>query len=349
MRVLGDEWTMMVTHVAFSGATRFDHFMAVLPISRPRLAERLKNLVAVGIFEKRPYQTRPLRHEYVYTEMGRAVHPAAIALIDWAMKWRPAPTDAALRKASKHLPCGGPISGVLKCSSCGEVITPGTIREASPAQCQWTANLETMVARWSKVKNSKLFEIPMDPSMRALKVVGDRWSPIILDRILSGFLRFDALQTELEVSRNILADRLAHLEAEGLLEKRPYQSAPPRYDYIPTEAARDTYPALVLLRVWAQKWRLQKSSDSSLIHLTCGQPTVPVYSCTTCDLPLQSEDTFDPVKDARIRAFQEGRISSIEDLWNVPNCSGSKKKAPIDIGGKAENAGIPGDAAIAKP
>ncbi|MPY30181.1 helix-turn-helix transcriptional regulator [Streptomyces adustus] len=79
----GEWWTLLILHDAFDGYTRFDQFQQSLNISTSMLTARLKTLVTDGLLERRPYQTNPLRHEYVLTERGRSLRPVIVALAAW--------------------------------------------------------------------------------------------------------------------------------------------------------------------------------------------------------------------------------------------------------------------------
>jgi DNA-binding HxlR family transcriptional regulator len=81
--VVGEWWTVLLLHDAFDGYTRFDQFQANLGISTSMLAARLKALVEDGLLERRPYQARPVRYEYVLTDLGRSLRPVLVALAAW--------------------------------------------------------------------------------------------------------------------------------------------------------------------------------------------------------------------------------------------------------------------------
>lgn len=81
--LVGDWWTLLLLHDAFDGYTRFDQFQTNLGISSSLLTGRLRTLVANGIFERRPYQTNPVRHEYVLTGLGRSLRPVVVVLAAW--------------------------------------------------------------------------------------------------------------------------------------------------------------------------------------------------------------------------------------------------------------------------
>jgi DNA-binding HxlR family transcriptional regulator len=80
---VGEWWTLLLLHDAFDGYTRFDQFQENLGISSSMLTARLKTLVGDGLLERRPYQTNPVRHEYVLTELGRSLRPVIVALAAW--------------------------------------------------------------------------------------------------------------------------------------------------------------------------------------------------------------------------------------------------------------------------
>jgi len=80
---VGEWWTLLLLHDCFDGYRRFDQFQENLKISTSILTSRLKTLVANGVLEKRPYQSNPVRHEYVLTDLGRSLRPVVVALAAW--------------------------------------------------------------------------------------------------------------------------------------------------------------------------------------------------------------------------------------------------------------------------
>ncbi|MGP4019294.1 winged helix-turn-helix transcriptional regulator [Saccharopolyspora sp. 5N708] len=80
---VGEWWTLLILHDVFDGYTRFDQFQQNIGISSSMLTARLKALVANGLLERKPYQTNPVRHEYVLTDLGRSLRPVLIALAAW--------------------------------------------------------------------------------------------------------------------------------------------------------------------------------------------------------------------------------------------------------------------------
>jgi DNA-binding HxlR family transcriptional regulator/peroxiredoxin len=91
---------------------------------------------------------------------------------------------------------------------------------------------------------------------QAAGVVGDWWTLLVLREVARGNVRFDRLAAELGLSRKVLTERLAALTEHEVLERRPYQERPPRYEYVLTGRGRDLLPVLVSLQDWADRWLL---------------------------------------------------------------------------------------------
>jgi DNA-binding HxlR family transcriptional regulator len=85
---------------------------------------------------------------------------------------------------------------------------------------------------------------------RALEVVGERWTLLILRDAFLGRRRFEEFQESLGIARNVLTDRLNRLVEEGILERVRYSERPERYEYRLTPQGRDLNVALAALRQW---------------------------------------------------------------------------------------------------
>jgi DNA-binding HxlR family transcriptional regulator len=85
---------------------------------------------------------------------------------------------------------------------------------------------------------------------RALEIVGERWTLLIIRDVFLGLRRFDQLQESLGVARNVLADRLNRLVEEGILERVQYSERPLRFEYRLTKKGRELNVALTALRQW---------------------------------------------------------------------------------------------------
>ena len=85
--LMGDWWTPIVMREAFLGRRRFDEFQKALSLSRGVLAQRLSRLVGEGLLERRLYQDRPPRHEYVLTAKGRDFYAVLAAMWRFGEDW----------------------------------------------------------------------------------------------------------------------------------------------------------------------------------------------------------------------------------------------------------------------
>ena len=93
---------------------------------------------------------------------------------------------------------------------------------------------------------------------RALEVVGERWTLLIIRDALLGLRRFDEFQRNLGIARKVLAERLRWLVDEGILERVRYQERPERYEYRLTRKGRELHVALVGLRQWGDHYCSEK-------------------------------------------------------------------------------------------
>lgn len=137
---------------------------------------------------------------------------------------------------------------------------------------------------------------------RALDVVGERWSLLILRDAFYGVRRFDDFQRDLGVARNILTDRLAKLVREEVLERIQYEQRPPRFEYKLTQKGRELLPVLLTMMHWGDRWSSDDSPPVTLTHTTCGHDTHGVLTCAHCGEELRrSELRVHPIRIAGIR------------------------------------------------
>jgi DNA-binding HxlR family transcriptional regulator len=80
---VGEWWSILILRDAFYGLTRFDEFQKSLNIAPNMLTRRLTTLVESGLMEKRLYNERPPRYEYILTERGRDFRQVMLALVNW--------------------------------------------------------------------------------------------------------------------------------------------------------------------------------------------------------------------------------------------------------------------------
>ena len=89
---------------------------------------------------------------------------------------------------------------------------------------------------------------------RAVNLVGDEWSILILREIFLGNRRFDGFLRQTGMSSHLLSQRLKKLEAAGILRRLKYSERPPRFEYRLTEMGRDLWPVVVSFKRWGDRW-----------------------------------------------------------------------------------------------
>ena len=125
----------------------------------------------------------------------------------------------------------------------------------------------------------------------ALEVVGERWSLLIVRDIFLGLRRFDEIQGDLGIARNVLNTRLTRLLEHGVLEKRPYQEHPPRYEYRLTEKGLDLWPTVVALMKWGDRYTAPAAGPPVLLeHRGCGGAVDEHRICVQCGARLEVRD-----------------------------------------------------------
>jgi DNA-binding HxlR family transcriptional regulator len=142
---------------------------------------------------------------------------------------------------------------------------------------------------------------PRDAVALAVDVLSDRWTFLILREAFFGVRRYGQMQRNLGIARNILADRLKQLVADGMFERVRYRTDPDWYEYRLTDRALDLYPAIVALMRWADR-HMAAGSDTDtleLVHRPCGHPADPYLACAHCHEPVEGRDIEASVRPAR--------------------------------------------------
>jgi DNA-binding HxlR family transcriptional regulator len=126
LELVGERWTLLIVRDVLLGLRRFDALQADLGIARNVLQTRLELLVEQGILERRPYQERPLRHEYHLTEKGLDLSPVITSLMHWGDRHASRPGGPPV--LLEHRGCGGAVGLHHVCEACGERLAPREIR-----------------------------------------------------------------------------------------------------------------------------------------------------------------------------------------------------------------------------
>ncbi|MCQ9179721.1 helix-turn-helix transcriptional regulator [Streptomyces sp. IBSBF 2953] len=127
---------------------------------------------------------------------------------------------------------------------------------------------------------------------RTVDLLGDAWTPLVLREAFYGSRRFEEFQQGLGIARSTLADRLRRLVDEGLMEKRLYESEPPRHEYLLTDKGQDFFPVLAAITTWGDRWLAGDDGPPiALHHEVCGHDARPEVVCSACGEPVRSENT----------------------------------------------------------
>jgi DNA-binding HxlR family transcriptional regulator len=126
---------------------------------------------------------------------------------------------------------------------------------------------------------------------RALEVVGERWSLLVVRDVLLGIRRFDDLVGHLGITRSVLTARLERLLAEGVLERRRYQDRPERFEYRLTDKGLELWPVLMHLMQWGDEHYAPPGGPPRLVtHRDCGGGPDDRLTCDRCGAALGPAD-----------------------------------------------------------
>ncbi len=126
---------------------------------------------------------------------------------------------------------------------------------------------------------------------RALSVIGDRWTLLVLRDCFLGVRRFEAFQTRLGISRTIIAERLKLLTDEGVLARVSYQDRPLRHEYRLTEKGLALHPVVMAIVHWGDRFYAEDAGPPLLHHhKACGHDFHPVMTCSECGEPVGARD-----------------------------------------------------------
>jgi DNA-binding HxlR family transcriptional regulator len=183
------------------------------------------------------------------------------------------------------------------------------------------------------------------PDARALDLVGDKWTLLIVRDLAAGPRRFVELQRVLPgISTEQLRSRLNRMVADGLLTRQRYREVPPRVDYELTERSRELLPVVGELARWGYAWawsppRPDEAIDigaifrcapgmvelpaeaSGSIELTVGQR---VYTLVVAGRHVRIEERAAPEARARVAGTERAWIEALG-----PTCA----RADLDLEG----------------
>ena len=119
-----------------------------------------------------------------------------------------------------------------------------------------------------------------------LDIIGDRWTLLLLAALAAGAERYDGLARRIGIARSTLAQRLGDLAKDGLVERRPYQQNPPRFEYALTARGAGALPILHAIRNWDRTWASAEAFEGWPME---DEPERSLV-CRACRAPIHARD-----------------------------------------------------------
>src|SRR5262245_7990893 len=120
------------------------------------------------------------------------------------------------------------------------------------------------------------------PIGRAMAVLGEKWTVVVLREVFNGVRRFDEMRERTNIPRQVLTNRLATLVEQGVLRRVPYREpgARLRHEYRLTPKGFDLYPVLAALRDWGERYLIDPGGSPLVLeHRDCGDEVHTELHC----------------------------------------------------------------------
>src|SRR3954467_8800285 len=117
----------------------------------------------------------------------------------------------------------------------------------------------------------------------ALELIGERWTLLIVRDLFLGVRRFDDLQRDLGIARNVLRDRLNRLVDEGIVRRRRYPERPARFEYVLPDKGGGLWPVLHSVMSWGDRYAAPEAGPATIVeHRGCGGRIDDRRVCEQC-------------------------------------------------------------------
>ncbi len=163
---------------------------------------------------------------------------------------------------------------------------PGSISryplDEEVASCKWHCDHVAVLGRMYPKENCS--------AARALELVGERWSLLIVrNAVFGGMTRFAEFQTQLGIATNVLAARLEGFVTAGLMHHRSAEDGSGR-EYVLTEKGRELAVVVIALTEWGDRWAAPDGPPILMRHDSCGGTVCVSVECTRCGQPPTSTE-----------------------------------------------------------
>jgi len=291
--LIGDRWSLLILGSAFQGVKRFDEWRKGIGIASNILSSRLARLVGAGCFKKAPSDAGG-HQVYRLTPMGTGLFGTALMFWRFDRLWSQKRTFQPLTLV--HSACGKTMVPMMVCGHCRAPLSardvslsdgPGAVMERLPPP---KSSRRSNVTLEDGAGISTLFGDSVD-------YFGDRWTQLVLASFFLGDRRYKDIQARWRIATNILAGRLKLLVANGMLQRRIYQTEPERSEYVLTPKGMDVYPIVLALTEWGDRWLSGKAGRPLLLgHRKCGHEFAPTVVCDGCGKALEVYEVSFQVK-----------------------------------------------------
>jgi DNA-binding HxlR family transcriptional regulator len=130
---------------------------------------------------------------------------------------------------------------------------------------------------------------------RAMAIIGEKWTLVVLREIFSGVRRFDDMRVRTRIPRQVLANRLASLVEHGVLRREPYREpgARARHEYRLTPKGLDLYPVLIAVAAWGDTYLSDPAGPPlEFAHRDCGAPVHTEVHCADGHRVAENRDVM---------------------------------------------------------
>ncbi|MEV8632745.1 helix-turn-helix domain-containing protein [Streptosporangium sp. NPDC051023] len=117
---------------------------------------------------------------------------------------------------------------------------------------------------------------------RALELIGERWTLLVVRDALYGVRRYGDFLAHLDIPRAVLSQRLQALVEAGAMERRRYQESPPRDEYVLTEMGRELWAPVHLLARWGERHLSANGPHRTFHHQPCAVRLDSEGVCPSC-------------------------------------------------------------------
>jgi DNA-binding HxlR family transcriptional regulator len=128
---------------------------------------------------------------------------------------------------------------------------------------------------------------------RALELIGERWTLLVMRDAFYGVRRFNDFSAHLDAPRTVLSTRLTALVNAGLLERRPDPGHGGRHLYEVTAKGKTLWPPLYALRAWGEAHAADDREPRRVFtHARCGEPLDHTARCAACGMVPEPQDVM---------------------------------------------------------